>query len=134
MQYTEESRGTGFHKTHSLVDYLRWTLRYFWILLITVIGSFILGQYIYSRTPPKFESHTTVEILRVKQDDAVVNEEEKFRIDRYSEMESASEKLTMLYLYENIASSLLFTNRENVSPKQVTFWVVELRKLSHRFR
>lgn len=119
-QYPEEYQSSENKGNHNLVDYLQWTLRYFWILLISMIGGFILGQFVFFSTPPQYQSSATIEILRFKQDDADVNEEEKIRMGGYSEMLSASEKLKVPHLYTNVATSPLFADRENVVPRRFT--------------
>lgn len=102
-------------------DYVGWFLRRFWIFLLTVVGGYFLGSYIYSLTPPTYQSYATIEILRVKKEAADVTEEEKIRMNGIAEMFSAAEKLQMPSLYEGVAKGHLFSNRDNLVPKQFHF-------------
>ena len=102
--------GRGFQ------DYVRWFIRKFWILLITVTCGYFLGLYIYSQTPETFRSSATIEILRVKKEAADVDEEEKIKMNGMAEMLSASEKLRLPALYDQIASGYLFEDRDEVFP------------------
>jgi polysaccharide biosynthesis transport protein len=97
-----------------LADYWRWFLRRFWIFLITTTGGLLLGLYMYSGTPPTYQSVATIEVLRVKKDAADVDEEEKIRMSGGSEMLSTTEKLRLADLYVEAARSSLFLNREKV--------------------
>ena len=119
-QYMDEGPAPKSWKDHNLTDYLRWVLRYIWIFLITVIGGYILGQYIAANTPPTYKSQATIEVLRFKKADAEVDEDEAIRSDNWMNMQSAAEKLTMPHLYKGIAASPLFANRENVSMQRFT--------------
>lgn len=102
-------------------DYLGWFLRRFWILLLAVVGGLLLGIHVYSSTPPTFQSHATIEILRVKKEAADVVEEEKIRMNGIAEMLSAAEKLQIPSLFEDVARGHLFSNRENVVPEQIRY-------------
>lgn len=104
-------------QTKSPQDFLSLFIRRIWIFLILVTGGYMLGSFIHSRTPAVFQSFATIEILRVSREAADVDEEEKIKMNGAAEMLSASEKLKMLALYEDVASSHLFANRENVVPK-----------------
>jgi len=104
-----------------LGDYWRWFLRRFWIFLITSVGGLLLGLFIYSETPPTYQSISTIEVLRVKQDAADVDEEEKIRMSGASEMLSTSEKLRLADLYIEAARSSLFLNREKVVSQAFRF-------------
>lgn len=99
-------------------DYVGWFLRRFWIFLLTVAGGYFLGSYVYSLTPPAYQSFATIEILRVKKEAADVTEEEKIRMNGIAEMLSAAEKLQMPSLYEEVARGHLFSNRDNLIPEQ----------------
>ena len=69
-----DANDTG--QSRGFQDYLRWFLRRFWIFLIALAGGYFLGLYLYSVTPPTFQSTATIEILRVKRDAADIAEEE----------------------------------------------------------
>ena len=99
-------------------DYLRWFIRRFWVFLITLLGGLILGLYTYSLTPEVYESTSTIEILRVKQEDGEVDEKEKVRMTGLGEMLSLSEKLKLPRLYAKIAEGPHFSNREKVAPEK----------------
>ncbi len=101
---------------HRLLDHLHLFVRHFWIFLISIVGGYLLGLYIYSLTPETFRSTATIEILRVKQDAADVDEEEKVRINGGGEMLSVSEKLKLPSLYVQTAEDPLFANRADVTP------------------
>lgn len=98
-------------------DYIRWFIRRFWVLLITVVGGYLLGLYVHSATPPSYQSSATIEILRVKKDAADVDEEEKIRMSGAAEMLSASEKLRLPSYYVETAKGHLFADRENIIPE-----------------
>lgn len=102
-------------------DYLRWFIKRFWILLITVVGGYLLGLFVYSSTPATYQSSATIEILRVKKDAADVDEEEKIRMSGAAEMLSASEKLRLPSYYVEAAKSHLFTDRDNILPEAFQF-------------
>lgn len=108
--YASEEGSSG----RGLADYWRWFLRRFWIFLITTVGGLLLGLYVYTGTPPAYQSLTTIEVLRVKKDAADVDEEEKIRMSGGSEMLSTTEKLRLADLYVEAARSSLFLNRENL--------------------
>lgn len=98
-------------------DYIRWFLRRFWIFLITCLGGYFLGLYVASLTPVTYQSQATIEIERVKKEDADVDEDERIRMTGASEMFSVTEKLRLPNLYTNIAESPKFADRENVAPE-----------------
>lgn len=107
-------------------DYLRWFIRGFWIFLLCLIGGFLLGLYVYSITPRSFRSAATIEILRVKQEAAEVDEEEKIVRTGAVEMMSATERLKMPALYENIAKREGFSERQDILPaRRRQFWESE---------
>lgn len=99
-------------------DYVRWFLRRFWIFLITCLGGYFLGLYVASLTPVTYQSQATIEIERVKKEDADVDEEERIRMGGASEMFSVTEKLRLPNLYTNIAASPKFAEREDVAPEK----------------
>jgi len=99
-------------------DYLRWFLRRFWIFLITLVGGYLLGLYLFSITPPTYQFLATIEILRVKRDAADIAEEENIRMTGAAEMLSASERLRLPLIYSEAAGGPLFANRENIAPEQ----------------
>lgn len=97
-------------------DYARWFIHRFWILPVTVVTGGLIGHYVYTHTPATYQSSATIEILRIKKDDADVDEEEVIRMNGVAEMLSASEKLRMPSLYVQVARSYLFENRDDVFP------------------
>ncbi len=99
-------------------DYLRWFLRRFWIFLITLIGGYLLGLYMFSITPPTYQSLATIEILRVKRDAADIAADEKIRMSGAAEMLSASERLRLPTIYVEAAKGPLFANRANLIREQ----------------
>tara|TARA_R110000850_G_scaffold8214_4_gene30570 strand:- start:1257 stop:3314 length:2058 start_codon:yes stop_codon:yes gene_type:complete len=103
--------------TKGLGDYFRLFLRRFWIFLITLIGGYLLGLFVYSNTPETFQSYATIEIRRIKAESADVDEKERIRMTGVGEILSASEKLKMPALYSEIAKGHLFANREGVVAK-----------------
>ncbi|MEM6915773.1 MAG: polysaccharide biosynthesis tyrosine autokinase [Verrucomicrobiota bacterium] len=105
------SSGKGFQ------DYLSLFVRRIWIFLILTTGGYMLGSFIHSRTPEMYQSFATIEILRMSQEAADVDEEEKIKMNGAAEMLSASEKLQMYSLFEEVAGGHLFANRENVVPR-----------------
>ena len=80
-------------------DYLRWFLRRIWIFLIALVGGVFLGLYLYSVTPPTYQSVATIEIIRVKRDAADIAEAEKIRMSGAAEMLSASERLRLPQIF-----------------------------------
>ena len=118
-----EPAGYGFEQNpqggRSMHDYLRWLIRGFWIFLLCLIGGYLLGVYLHSITPRSYRSVATIEILRVKQEAAEVDEEEKINRSGNEELMSASERLKMPRLYENIAEAEGFSERQNIIPAQM---------------
>lgn len=109
-------------------DYFRWFLRRIWIFLIAVVGGLFLGLYLYSVTPPSYQSIATIEILRVKRDAADIAEDEKIRMTGAAEMLSASERLRLPQIYVEAAKGQIFANRENIVPAQKRFpWTAKHR-------
>ncbi len=104
---------------HGAKDLVQWFLRRFWVLLVTVLGSGLLGLYVYSNTPQTYRSTATVEIKRVKQEASVVDgDDEQIKLGATSDMVSAAEKLKLPGLYVDLAKSELFANRADVLPKR----------------
>ena len=110
----ESSSNSG----RSLQDFVRWIVRGFWILLIGLIAGYFLGLYVYSITPESYRSYATIEILRVKRDSAEVDERERLRLTCVAELMSVVQRLRMRELFEKVAGSHLFTDRENVVPQE----------------
>ncbi|MDF1824421.1 MAG: polysaccharide biosynthesis tyrosine autokinase [Verrucomicrobiales bacterium] len=106
---------------HKLQDYFRWFVKRFWIFLLTLIFGYLLGLYVYSSTPPSYQSSATIEILRVKKDAADVDEEEKIRMSGAAEMLSASEKLQLSSYYVETAKGHLFSDRKDIIPETFKF-------------
>lgn len=126
--HSPESDANEAGHSRGLQDYLRWFLRRFWIFLISLVGGYFLGLYLYSVTPPTFQSTATIEILRVKRDAADIAEDEKIRMTGAAEMLSASERLRLPQIYVEAAKGQLFANRENIAPAQKRFpWTNQMR-------
>jgi len=126
--HSPESDANEAGHSRGLQDYLRWFLRRFWIFLISLVGGYFLGLYLYSVTPPTFQSTATIEILRVKRDAADIAEDEKIRMTGAAEMLSASERLRLPQIYVEAAKGQLFANRENIAPAQKRFpWTKQMR-------
>lgn len=103
-------------QARGLQDYVRWFIHRFWILPITIVSGILIGHYVYTHTPHTYQSSATIEVLRIKKDDADVDEDEVLRMNGVAEMMSASEKLRMPALYTQVAKSYLFENRDDVFP------------------
>jgi succinoglycan biosynthesis transport protein ExoP len=126
--HSPESDANDAGHSRGLQDYLRWFLRRFWIFLISLVGGYFLGLYLYSVTPPTYQSSATIEILRVKRDAADIAEEEKIRMTGAAEMLSASERLRLPQIYIEAAKGQMFANRENIAPAQKRFpWTKPMR-------
>lgn len=126
--YSPETDANEAGQSRGFQDYLRWFLRRFWIFLIALVGGYFLGLYLYSVTPPTYQSSATIEILRVKRDAADIAEEEKIRMTGAAEMLSASERIRLPQIYIEAAKSQLFANRENIVPAQKRFpWAKTMR-------
>lgn len=108
-------------RTKGLKDYFRWILRRFWIPALTVIAGWLLGLYVYSNTPPTYQSNATIDVQRVKREAADVDEEERLRMTDQSELASTVERLKMPSLYRNVARSPLFEKREDIVPRIFQF-------------
>ena len=121
-----DANDTG--QSRGFQDYLRWILRRFWIFLIALAGGYFLGLYLYSVTPPTYQSSATIEILRVKRDAADIAEEEKIRMTGAAEMLSASERIRLPQIYIEAAKGQTFANRENIIPAKKRFpWTKQMR-------
>ena len=108
-------------------DYIRWFIRRFWVLLITVVGGFLFGLYFYSSTPPTYRSSTTIEIVRFKTADEI-DEKERMNMSSSALMLSSVEKLTLLDYYVATAKGHLFANRDDILPQKFRFpWQPEER-------
>lgn len=126
--YTPENSSQDGSAAKGMNDYLRWFLRRFWIFLITLVGGYLLGLYLYSITPPTYQSLATIEILRVKRDAADIAEEENIRMSGAAEMLSASERLRLPLIYTEAAKGPLFAKRENLVPEQRLFpWTTKVQ-------
>ncbi|MBL9156012.1 MAG: polysaccharide biosynthesis tyrosine autokinase [Verrucomicrobiales bacterium] len=127
QSYSSDPDANDAGQSRGLQDFLRWFLRRFWIFLIALVGGYFLGLYLYSVTPPTYQSSATIEILRVKRDAADIAEEEKIRMTGAAEMLSASERIRLPQIYIEAAKGQVLANRENILPAQKRFpWVKPL--------
>jgi succinoglycan biosynthesis transport protein ExoP len=130
QNHSPEAASPDEAPSRSLNDYFRWFLRRFWIFVITLVGGYLLGLYMYSITPATYQSFATIEILRVKRDAADIAEDEKIRMSGAAEMLSASERLRLPQIYIEAAKTQLFANRENLIPLQRDFPWTEQKEFS----
>jgi succinoglycan biosynthesis transport protein ExoP len=102
--------------TKTFADYLNWLKRYAWIAVLTTITGTFYGFYLFTITPKTYQSWTSIQIARVKQEAADVAEEERIRLGVPAELQATLEKLRMPRIYQNVASNPLFANRPEVVP------------------
>jgi capsular exopolysaccharide synthesis family protein len=100
----------------TFADYLNWLKRYAWIAVLTTVTGTFYGFYLFTITPKTYQSWTSIQIARVKQEAADVAEEERIRLGVPAELQATLEKLRMPRIYQNVAANPLFANRPEVLP------------------
>ena len=91
--------------TRTVRDYLIWLRRWFWIVPLTAISGYFLGQHVASETPSTYKSWALIEVKRNKKEAQGVDEEEIFRLGGLGEMLSLIEKLKTPNLLRAVAES-----------------------------
>jgi len=109
--------GQGGNKpllNRSFQDYVHWYLRHFWVLLLAGGLGLFFGFYVYSITPPVYQSWAVIEVQRMEREAADIDEEEKLSLGGSGVLASIVEKLQMPALFEAVARSNLFASRPEV--------------------
>jgi len=110
----EQKPVTIFGRT--LNDYLHWALRYSWVIILTTVTGVLFGLYLFSVSPPVYQSWASIEFKRIKREAVDIDESEKLKLDASAHFASTLEKLKMPGLYENIVASPTFEDRNDVVP------------------
>lgn len=99
-------------------DYLHWLIRRCWIVVVTGIGGFLLGQYVFSATPPVYRSWAVIEVERVDEQEGEVNKEERLQIGAQAEIFSMTQKFQLPEVYTKVAEALLKEGRDDLLPER----------------